>query len=105
MEFAGTGRVAKLETLRSTYPRALRELTRIPGLGPKTVKMIRRELGVESVDDLLAALAQQKLRTLPGLGPTSEAKIARAVERLGLAGKDRRIPLVRALPIADTPAP
>ena len=101
LEFAETGQVAKLETLRSRYPPAFRELTRIPGLGPKTVKMIRRELGVESLDDLLGALQEQRLRTLPGLGPTSEAKIARAVERLGLAGKDRRIPLVRALPIAE----
>ena len=101
-EFCQTGRVAKLEDLRLKYPPAFRELTRIPGLGPKTVKMIRRELGVESLDDLLAALADHRLRDLPGLGATSEAKIARAVDRLGLAGKDRRIPLVTALPIADT---
>ena len=99
-EFSTTGQVAKLEVLRSKYPPEFRELTRIPGLGPKTVKMIRRELGVESLDDLLEAIEQQQLRGLPGLGPASEAKIARAVERLGLAGKDRRIPLVRALPIA-----
>lgn len=102
VEFSDTGQVAKLERLRSKYPPAFRELTRIPGLGPKTVKMIRRELGVESLDDLLSALRHQQLRDLPGLGPTSEAKITRAVERLGLAGKNRRIPLVRALPIART---
>lgn len=102
VEYSGTGQVAKLESLRSNYPLAFRELTRIPGLGPKTVKMIRRELGVESLDDLLVALEEEQLRSLPGLGPTSEAKIARAVERLGLAGKDRRIPLARALPIAET---
>ena len=102
VELSETGRVAKLEALRSKYPPAFRELTRIPGLGPKTVKMIRRELGVESLDDLLAVLADHRLRDLPGLGEVSEAKIARAVERLGLAGKDRRIPLVTALPIAET---
>lgn len=101
-EFCHTGQVARLEALRSKYPPAFRELTRIPGLGPKTVKMIRRELGVESLDDLLEALADHRLRDLPGLGAVSEAKIARAVERLGLAGKDRRIPLVTALPIAET---
>ncbi len=101
-EYSSSGRVAKLEKLRSDYPTAFRELTRIPGLGPKTAKMIRRELGVESLDDLLEALEKQQLRELPGLGPTSEAKIARAVDRLGLAGKDRRVPLVRALPLAQT---
>ena len=102
VELSQTGRVARLENLRSKYPAAFRELTRIPGMGPKTVKMVRRELGVESLDDLLAALADNRLRDLPGLGAVSEAKIARAVERLGLAGKDRRTPLVTALPIART---
>lgn len=101
VEFTRTGKSAKLETLRARYPPAFREITRIPGLGPKTARMIRRELGVESLDDLLAALDQQRLRGLRGLGPTSEAKIARAVERLGLAGKDRRTPLVKALPAAE----
>ena len=33
-EFCETGRVARLENLRSKYPAAFRELTRIPGLGP-----------------------------------------------------------------------
>ncbi len=99
-EFCDTGGLRKLETLRSRYPIAFREITRIPGLGPKTAKMIRQELGVESLDDLLTALDRQQLRELPGLGPRSEAKIARAVERLGLISKNRRIPLVRALPTA-----
>ena len=101
-EFSETGKLTKLEALRSKYPQSFREITRIPGLGPKTAKMIRRELGVENLDDLVAALDQQQLRDLRGLGPRSEAKIARAVERLGLAGKNRRTPLVRALPVAET---
>ncbi len=100
-EFCETGKLTKLDALRSKYPRAFREITRIPGLGPKTAKMIRRDLGVESLADLLSALDRQQLRELPGLGPRSEAKIARSVERLGLTGKTRRTPLVKALPAAE----
>ena len=100
-EFVDTGTVAKLEALRATYPPAFVQLSKIPGLGPKTLKLVRSELGVEDLDGLRAAIADQKLRTLPRMGETSEAKIARAIERLGLTGKDRRTPIADALPLAQ----
>lgn len=96
LELGETGSVAKLETLRKTYPPAFVELTKIPGLGPKTLKRLRSELGVENLEDLTNAIAAERLRDLPGLGEKSEAKIANAIERLGLHGKDRRTPLVEA---------
>src|SRR5690554_7183542 len=101
LEFVATGKVDKLERLQAAYPPAFVELTRIPGLGPKTLALIRSELGVEDLDGLKQAIADQRLRTLPGLGKTSEEKIARAIERLGLHGKDRRTPIVEVLPLAD----
>jgi DNA polymerase (family 10) len=100
LEFMATGSVAKLATLRGKYPPAFVELTKIPGLGPKTLKLIRAELGVEDIDGLRRAIAAEQLRDLPGLGRTSEEKIGKAIERLGLHGKDRRTPLVEALPLA-----
>ena len=100
-ELVDTGSVAKLETLRETYPPAFLELTKIPGLGPKTVKLVRRELGVEDLEGLKAAISAEELRSLPGLGATSEAKIAKAIDRLGLTGKDRRTPIADALPLAQ----
>lgn len=100
IEYGATGSVAKLEKLREKYPPAFVELTRIPGLGPKTLKLIRAELGVEDLEGLKAAIEDQRLRELPGLGKTSEEKLARAIERLGLHGKDRRTPIVEALPLA-----
>jgi DNA polymerase (family 10) len=101
-EYVDTGKVAKLEELRRRYPQPLVELMKIPGLGPKTLKTIRARLGVENLDDLRRAIEQQALRGLPGLGRTSEEKIARAIERLGLHGKDRRTPIAEALPLAET---
>jgi len=100
LEFMDTGSVAKLATLREKYPPAFVELTKIPGLGPKTLKRIRAELGVEDIDGLRRAIAAEQLRDLPGLGKTSEEKIGKAIERLGLHGKDRRTPLVEAFPLA-----
>jgi DNA polymerase (family 10) len=100
LEFMATGSVAKLTVLRERYPPAFVELTKIPGLGPKTLKLIRAELGVEDIDGLRRAIAAEQLRDLPGLGRTSEEKIGKAIERLGLHGKDRRTALVEALPLA-----
>jgi DNA polymerase (family 10) len=100
LEFMATGKVAKLVALRERYPPSFVELTKIPGLGPKTLKMIRAELGVQDLEGLQRAIAAEQLRELPGLGKTSEEKIAKSIERLGLHGKDRRTPLVEALPLA-----
>ena len=100
LEFEATGHVAKLDALREKYPPPFVELTKIPGLGPKTLKLIRSELGVEDIESLRDAIADEKLRELPGLGKTSEEKVGKAIERLGLHGKDRRTPLVEAMPLA-----
>ncbi len=100
-ELADTGAVAELEALRAAYPPAFVELSRIPGLGPKTLKQLRSQLGVEDLDGLKAAIAAEQVRTLPRMGATSEAKLAKAIERLGLGGKDRRTPVARARPLAE----
>lgn len=95
-----SGSIDKLETLRQAYPPDFVRLSKIPGIGPKTLKLMRRELGIENLDQLQAAIADEKLRELPGLGKTSEEKIAKAIERLGLHGKDRRTPIAQAMPLA-----
>ncbi len=100
-EFVDTGTVEKLETLRAAFPPDVVALSRIPGLGPKTLALVRSELGVENVDDLRAAIDAEQLRSLPGLGATTEAKIAKAIDRLGLTGKDQRTPIADALPLAE----
>ncbi|NNC75646.1 MAG: DNA polymerase/3'-5' exonuclease PolX [Acidimicrobiia bacterium] len=100
-EIVDTGTLEKLEKLRVTYPAALVELTRIPGLGPKTILLLRDQLGVEDLDGLKAAIAGEEIRALPGMGARSEEKLARSIERLGMHGKDRRTPIAEALPIAE----
>ncbi len=92
-EYVDEGSLRKLDELRSTFPSGFAELARIPGLGPKTLAVLRRELGVENLDDLRRAVDQQRLRDLPGLGAKTEENVARAIERLGLHGKERRTPV------------
>ena len=100
-EYIDTGTVAKLEELRVKYPAPLVELLKIPGLGPKTLKTLRAELNIQNLDDLKSAIEREALRDLPGLGRTTEEKIAKSIERLGMHGKDRRTPIADALPLAE----
>jgi DNA polymerase (family X) len=100
-EYVTTGEVARITALRKKFPPAIMQLTRIPGLGPKTVALLRDLLGIESVEQLQAAIAADALRDVPGLGQKSQQKIAAAIQRLGLHGKDRRTPIAEALPIAE----
>ncbi len=95
-QFCDTGKVDKLEGLRSKYPAPFLELARLPGLGPKTLLRLRGELGVENMNDLRAALQAQKLRELKGLGAKVEEKLLQAIERMATHGKSNR----RALPEA-----
>jgi DNA polymerase (family X) len=99
-ELIDTGRMEKLDKLRAAWPRSVVEMSHIPGVGPKAVKKLRAELGIESVADLKKAIAEEKIRTLSGFGKKSEEKMAKAIERLGLDGKERRTPIAKALPIA-----
>jgi DNA polymerase (family 10) len=99
-ELLETGKVQKLELLRQKHPRSVVELLRIQGLGPKAVMKLRRELGVQSIDDLRAALAEHKVRALKSFGHKSEEKLAQALARLDAQGAIGRTPISVALPLA-----
>jgi DNA polymerase (family 10) len=99
-ELVATGRIARLDRLRAEFPPAFQELTRVPGIGPKTALALRDHLGVRSVADLRAAVDAQAVRTVPGLGAKTEENLARALERRDPAGKERRAPVADALRVA-----
>jgi DNA polymerase (family 10) len=99
-ELLETGKVEKLEGLRQRHPRSVVALLRIQGLGPKALKRLRAELGVQSIDDLRSVLAAHKLRELSGFGQKSEEKLAQALARLEEQGSVGRTPISVALPLA-----
>ena len=100
VEFVDTGSMSKVDKLKERFPASMLELMRIPGLGPKTVLALQDHLGVTDVEGLEAAIAEERLRTLPGLGAKSEAKIAEAIELLGIHSSERRTPIFEAMGIA-----
>jgi len=99
-ELLEKGKVDKLEGLRAKHPPSVVALLRIQGLGPKALKRLRAELGVQSIDDLRQALADHKLRELKGFGQKSEDKLAESLGRLDAQGVIGRTPISVALPLA-----
>src|SRR3954471_3070043 len=61
-ELLETGKVEKLEGLRAKHPPSVVALLRIQGLGPKALRRLRTELGVQSLADLRRVLDSHQLR-------------------------------------------
>ncbi|MFV1969891.1 MAG: DNA polymerase/3'-5' exonuclease PolX [Acidimicrobiia bacterium] len=100
VEFSANGSIGKVERLKQRFPPTMLDLMRIPGLGPKTVLLLQDSLGVVDVAGLTEAIEKQQLRTLPGLGPKSEEKIAGAIALLGVHSDETRTPIAEAMGIA-----
>ena len=98
-EFLKTGKIAEFEKLRAQVPDTIFALLDIPGVGPKTVKLLYDELGVRSVEDLKRAIEKGELLKLPGFGEKKVEKIKRGIELYQQSGG--RILLGVALPIAE----
>ncbi len=100
-ELAATGRLGALEDLRREVPSGVREMLKIPGVGPRTAAAAFRSLGVASPEDLEQAARDGRLRSVPGLGPKSEENILRAIERLRRDGSSGA-PLAAVEALADS---
>jgi DNA polymerase (family 10) len=99
-EFFQSGTIAKLDGLREKYPPDFVELSKIPGLGPKTLLRLKADLEIRNLADLRAAIEGKKLREIHGLGAKMEEKLLHAIGRIGSTGKDKRRPIAEALPVA-----
>ncbi len=97
-EFLATGKVAKHEALKKEIPEGVLEMLRVPGLGPKTAKLLHDHLRVTSLDELEALTAAGKLAGLPGIQKKTEENILQGIAQLK-RGNERR-PLGRVRPLA-----
>jgi DNA polymerase (family 10) len=86
-EIVTTGELGLRQQLAKKLPAGLLDLLRIPGLGPKRVKLLYKKLKVKSAGDLAKALDAGKVQKLKGFGPKMEEKMraglgqAQATER------------------------
>jgi DNA polymerase/3'-5' exonuclease PolX len=99
-EFLQTGTIDYLERLRREVPPGLREIIRLPGLGPKTARRFWTELGVEGPAELSAAIAAGRLEGVKGFGPKKIEQIRAALASAKGGAPSGRLPIDAAYPIA-----
>ncbi len=75
-----TGELDYYNTLKASVPEGLVAMTGIPGLGPKKVVAINKELGIDTLDALETACKEGRIAPLPGFGKKSETKILEGIE-------------------------
>jgi len=98
-ELITTGKMQFFENLRGEFAPGLLEIMTVPEVGPKTALRAAEDLGVESIDDLEAAIRDGSFATLPRVGKKKAQSILRHIEtRMSQAD---RMPIGKALPIAD----
>ncbi|MEK7699574.1 MAG: helix-hairpin-helix domain-containing protein, partial [Planctomycetota bacterium] len=68
VEYITTGRMSKYEEVMKDVSEETLILMKVPGLGPKTVAMLHKELSIASLSDLEKALQEGKLKGLFGMG-------------------------------------
>lgn len=100
IEYLRSGRITAVEDTRATVPAGVRELITIPTLGPKKALVLHEELGITSVDELLDAIHQERLRDLKGFGEKTEANILHGIHLMQQAGEGR-ILISAALDVAE----
>jgi DNA polymerase (family 10) len=96
-EYLTTGRLQYYEDLKKQVSEELHELLQIPGIGPKTMQFLNKELGIKNVEELEHAAKEHRLRRLAHFGETKEENILKAIERY--RQRSTRIPLGIALPL------
>jgi len=97
--YADTGKVEAYEELKALVPEGLAAILSVPGLGPKTSKLLYDRLKIKDIDDLERFARAHRLSLLPGIKDRTEENILKGIEMMR-RGKER-LPIGRVLPIAN----
>ena len=94
-----TGSYPQLEELRRKTPPGLLQILRIQGMGPKKVKALHEQLGIDDLQKLQSACETGQVAQLKGFGEKTQQKILEGIAFLGQMGE--RVRIDQALPLAQ----
>ncbi len=98
-EYLRTGKITRYEEEKKSVPKGLIELLQVPGLGPKTIGLLWKELKVKSMNGLKRTLRGRKILDLPGMGAKKVEKIEAGVR--AYESRSGRLTLGAILPTAE----
>ncbi len=87
-EYLGSDKIQFYEKLKEEIPAGLLELVKIPGVGPRTARLLYERLNIQGIDELEKMAREHKLEGLPGLKQKTEENILRGIQ-LVKAGRER----------------
>ena len=79
-ELSTTGKLAYYDELKASVAPGLVAMLCLPSLGPKKVKKLHDELGIESIEQLEAACKDGKVAALDGFGEKTQTKILEGIQ-------------------------
>jgi DNA polymerase (family X) len=80
-ELVATGRIAELEELERETEPELVGFGRLLGLRSSRMLQISRALGIRTVEEFRQAVADDRISTVPGIGPVTTSRIQAAIDR------------------------
>ncbi|MFT3701096.1 MAG: PHP domain-containing protein [Agriterribacter sp.] len=80
IEIIETGKLKSLEDILQKTPPGLLEILNIKGLGPKKIAVIWKEMGIESVGELLYACNENRLLLYKGFGEKTQLSVKNNIE-------------------------
>lgn len=98
-QYAESGKIDVLESLRERIPEGVIKWLDISGLGPKNIAKIHKELGISTVEELKEACEDGRVAELDGLGEKSAQKIVQSIE--WMEQFEERCRLDQAIAIAE----
>jgi DNA polymerase (family 10) len=75
IELLETGKLNYLKKIKKQLPSGLSKLMQIPGMGPKKISRLHKELSIKTITDLKRAIKNKEIQKLKGFGEKSEQDI------------------------------
>ena len=103
-ELVTTGKLKYYDELKASVPAGLVAMLDIPGLGPKKIIALNKNLGVDSVEKLEAACKAGKVAELDGFGEKTQTKLLEGIAHRRLYALRSRLDdaLTAAEPVLDS---
>ena len=80
MEMLDTGSLSVLKEYIEKTPPGIIEMLNIKGIGPKKINTIWKEMGIESIGELLYACNENRLTLFKGFGEKTQKNVQEAIE-------------------------